>query len=746
MTAVPGGIRVKVSGLPLVLTGLSYDGIAVPVFTSATLSSQVTFPLNLSGDTTLWIDGGWSSIDLQLDATLGGVQLDSRVIRATPGQHVAVEYTVTLEILEQVTALESQVLALQSAVQTTTPQAWTSAETVLAGQRRTYAGYSFQAVQDVPTGIAPTPIGDGSATDRALVLAGRCGYAEDTVGGDQFPTLTVTNTASSGAGSFDQAIADAWAAGGGYIVWDGAGGASGVYLHSRASGQAVFVPPNTTINGWGADVTFTGFGEDDATTFSIGGISANDFTTVYGSTPVHDVIVTGIKFDCNNGVADSHGDVIAVRWWARNVWIDHCYATNPQKLTDGLLDITYGSTVTVSWSDLYQHHKASLAHSTPIVGSPTGNSLPPGVTKAAPGPYNVQTVNGVDVVQNRVTYVHCLFDGLAQRSPLVKDGACYVHLKACWVRNFGNYSDGTNPAVNGLNDWPITTGARWSEVANPGPSLGPTGAGTSVPGTYIANTGGGSKCITGAHLLVEDSTYTAIPGTTTDPIANDGAGNVKTSGNTYTNCTPRADLGAANVPTPPYAALDTIPANKVTTTLRYGVGVNAKGYWTLAGDAASTPTIVPGQELGAPVEYWPATANATNATTTATTATDLSALGVAATWAGVAASTFDLRFVAPPSGSVIVRMSMMQSCSGSDPAYWSLYDVGAAAAVANSEVEVTNTSAQIRPTYEAKITGLTPGQTYTWRPQVRLNVNTQTLTLYSGGNKGAVRVQAFAAV
>src|SRR5205814_593340 len=100
-------------------------------------------------------------------------------------------------------------------------------------------------------------------------------------------------------------------------------------------------------------------------------------------------------------------------------------------------------------------------------------------------------LNNGYVIKTKITYVHCLFDGLSQRSPLVDFIGTYVHQAGCWIRNFGGYNDGVNPQYLGRYNWPCTTGSRFAETMLPGPATGAQGItppGTPVAGAFVFNT------------------------------------------------------------------------------------------------------------------------------------------------------------------------------------------------------------------------------------------------------------------
>lgn len=93
------------------------------------------------------------------------------------------------------------------------------------------------------------------------------------------------------------------------------------------------------------------------------------------------------------------------------------------------------------------------------------------------------------------------------------------------------------------------------------------------------------------------------------------------------------------------------------------------------------------------------------------------------TLVAVDATNLVVSFTAPDNGEVTVRLSALAR-NATGQMVWALWDVAADAKVDNSEFMVLSASGAtgyVRPFYEAVITGLTPGQDYTyqwrWRAQ-----------------------------
>jgi len=169
----------------------------------------------------------------------------------------------------------------------------------------------------------------------------------------------------------------------------------------------VRVPSRTTLIGLGRDATLTGGGllVDGASDVIVRNLHLQH---AFDHFPAWD------PFDNGHGEWNAEYDTLALRRASR-VWIDHCsfdrlapgtpppavLLGRPMQHTDGLLDITRGSThVTVSWSHLRHHDKTSL-----VGGSDRHTE---------------------DIGRLQISYHHVLWDDTHERSPRVRHGQ--VHL------------------------------------------------------------------------------------------------------------------------------------------------------------------------------------------------------------------------------------------------------------------------------------------------------------------------------
>lgn len=142
------------------------------------------------------------------------------------------------------------------------------------------------------------------------------------------------------------------------------------------------------------------------------------------------------------------------------------------------------------------------------------------------------------------------------------------------------------------------------------------------------------------------------------------------------------------------------------------------------------------------VEYYPASAQSVAAPVATTAApADLAAAAIAASWTGATASMFDLTFVVPQSGKVLIQASAMVAGVSNIQLHFGLSDT--VSAITPTISRMTNTSVTVRAHYAKKLTGLTPGATYTVRLQV--SVNSGTGNVYAGGTTGGVQFWAQAA-
>lgn len=374
-------------------------------------------------------------------------------------------------------------------------------ETITTGDVRYYRGGIWRALNDMPAGLPPIGIGDGSPADQMLLVSQASGFANWVTGGLGKTVFTVHNQNDTGAGSLRQTILDAQAAAGGWIIFDptfDSGAGAGVYKIVLTSDNLQIAGPNAwdiTIDGRGCDVTIDGAGTPGlqaspadprypgATVGTpghaliIGGKTYADFNASGNLTPAHNIIVHNIKFISNFGGEESSPQdltthrVVSILWWARGIWFDHCSMTNPNQDTnpsspyfgrrysggtDGLFETDYGTTeVTMSWSHLYEHYKAWIVIDTVPPISQAPSKLAPGVSQGSPGPYELvvspNTEGGAsspqlgDVVNTvKVSAHHNHFEHISDRQPYVKGFATRVHLWDNHHDQWGCYSPDSN--------------------------------------------------------------------------------------------------------------------------------------------------------------------------------------------------------------------------------------------------------------------------------------------------------------
>ncbi len=194
------------------------------------------------------------------------------------------------------------------------------------------------------TTTAPTTTAPGSGPSSGTPI----GYGRNATGGSQ--PCVVTTLALDGPGS----LMDCAEKGGALVTFAVSGTID-------VSSDDIDVASNTTVDGWGQDVTIIG-------RFDI--------------QQKQNIIVKHLTFTGSN-----EDSIRAIG--SRTMWFDHLemYAS-----ADGLIDITLGSTdVTVSWSHFHHHDKVSL-----VIGDAT--------TRA------------------RVTYHHNWFDNGGRRYPNAEFG------------------------------------------------------------------------------------------------------------------------------------------------------------------------------------------------------------------------------------------------------------------------------------------------------------------------------------
>jgi len=357
------------------------------------------------------------------------------------------------------------------------------AETVPAGAVRSYDGGLWTAQKTVPANIPPLGIGDGSAHDQALLVGRAKGFADWVTGGQGKPLRTVTNANDSGAGSFRQAVADAKAAGGGWITFSKTFNLVGgvpTYNITLTSDWLWLAVQNVTVDARGIALTVNNGGAPGGIgvgtvpfVFAIGGSNYSDWTSNSITQPCSNLIFTNVRFASNaGGESNNTGthDIVTHRLWTRGVYWEFSGFTNPDENTDGLCDIGYGSQdIHFSWCNFFRHHKALLWWSNSVPGS-TGN-MPPGLSVASPGPYEVGPTDHDGSTTGailRASADHCLVEEAGNRAPEVRSPSAKAHVWNSWILNWGSVSAGT-PA------FPCYSGAQGSTTQ------------TQVPNTNAAS-------------------------------------------------------------------------------------------------------------------------------------------------------------------------------------------------------------------------------------------------------------------
>lgn len=341
------------------------------------------------------------------------------------------------------------------------PDTYDATATYAAGSTTIYGGRVWQATQTVLPGCGPLGTGDGSATDQAILVARAKGFAKWVTGGQGKAIYTVANANDSGAGSLRQALLDAKANDGGWIIFNKAfnGGVYNITLQSKVT----LIQRNLTVDGRGVTVhidlggtpggvgvgTFGNtweIGSDNYSTWSAGG------NTIIAS----NLIFENLNFDSNFGGDDSNtgtNDAITHRMWTRGVFWEHCQFSNPDPNTDGLFDVSYGATeVHSSWCNWFRHHKMNLIWSNPIPGGPNGN-FPPGVDPLNPAPYKRTLMGHLGDqygVLCEVSADHSIWEEAGDRSPRVASAGAHFHSWDCWVVNFGTVSGSPGPCFTGV--------------------------------------------------------------------------------------------------------------------------------------------------------------------------------------------------------------------------------------------------------------------------------------------------------
>lgn len=216
------------------------------------------------------------------------------------------------------------------------------------------------------TGDGPPPGEDCTAYPyRAeVLLAERVGFGAETQGGDPSNVVLVTTLADDGEGSLREALSSPDSA---WIAFD----VEGVIELD----EPIEIASNKTVDGRGRDIAIHGSLRIEQGT--------------------HDVILSDVAVS-DPGVEDGGPDLIQLSgaggadpedFDTHDIWFHHMALSHGG---DGLIDIRGATSITLSWSHLFDHTKALL---------------------------HWQDTNDADAAGMRVTYHHNWFDHITRRGP-----------------------------------------------------------------------------------------------------------------------------------------------------------------------------------------------------------------------------------------------------------------------------------------------------------------------------------------
>lgn len=138
-----------------------------------------------------------------------------------------------------------------------------------------------------------------------------------------------------------------------------------------------------------------------------------------------------------------------------------------------------------------------------------------------------------------------------------------------------------------------------------------------------------------------------------------------------------------------------------------------------------TYTPAPPKEMLAYTNYNPG-----SGTTTATNST---------TWVDVDATNLTITFTAPDSGKVLVRLSALTQKTvhtGATPYFWAVRE-GSTHIASGRCAQILDTTTRLTTHIPLVVTGLTPGQSYTYKWSHRVNADTQGMFYGGDTNTGS---------
>lgn len=224
---------------------------------------------------------------------------------------------------------------------------WDTSKAYPAGSTVSYGGNQWQANTSTPAGLAPTGVGDGSKTDRDVLLSRRTGFGRNATGGYAGATYHV-NTDSDEAintdsthGSLRYALSrpePLW------IVFDGN------YTIKVGSYLGLSVSSNKTIDGRGRDITLRGRDLIDPSDNGAAGLLLTNTSNVI----IENITLTRFGNPARTQCCNNLPNAIEMHN-SNNIWVDH----NDLSLTGNkLISMDLGTAgVTISWNHFHDQEQ-----------------------------------------------------------------------------------------------------------------------------------------------------------------------------------------------------------------------------------------------------------------------------------------------------------------------------------------------------------------------------------------------------
>jgi pectate lyase len=268
------------------------------------------------------------------------------------------------------------------------------------------------------------------AYSRDSLMRHRNGYAADVTGGYDGDDIWVTSTASTGAGTLQEAmqtVGPAW------IRFDPSIHGQTITFTSSAHGG---IYPHKTIDARGTGVVI--------------GTDSLGLVMTTNASEKGNVIIAGLTFD---GITRSSGaDAIRISNDVTTLemgptWVTHCTFRD---VWDGMIDFTCVTNgvperlLTVDWCEFgpSPSDQAIAESGGPIDWDDVDDNSVLNGKVSLLGANSEGIVNAANALLHKVTWHHNYHHGTLERNPFVR--AAVLHMYNCYIKNFGYpYSDGS---------------------------------------------------------------------------------------------------------------------------------------------------------------------------------------------------------------------------------------------------------------------------------------------------------------